>query len=231
MQTADTNHAMATASPAPIEVRQPVETLRHPKGIYRALLPIQGGVEQVVHFYPDLTYRLQERYSKSRDSIVTTTGTWAPSNGFIWLYKEQVVRGRYQWVNDALHYYSPVTEKRYPMEQPPDILARPVWKEKRKSGVHLYGIGNEPFWNIELRDSVHFRLADWSANVSLPLQSSTPGRDSSVYLAGNDSLSLRLTIFSYYCSDGMSDFIYRNAIRIVYNGKKFEGCGVQFRAD
>jgi uncharacterized membrane protein len=208
----------------------PIPRIKKPTGIYRFLLPYEGG-DKILHtvaFYPD-SYRLQEEYPGKKDSIVVTEGTWAPSEGYIWLYKDQIVRGRYTWKGDTLQYYSPQMKKAFSMEKLSPAVANAVWQTKKKAGTQLYGVGNEPFWSVELtgNDSLVLNMPDWTAPLSLKLAATTPAKDSTVYTAGNDSLSV--TVYPFFCNDGMSDFLYTRRVKVVYHGQTYRGCGEVLR--
>ena len=222
----DSNLAVDTSTPiTPVPVEPKVKS---PKGIYQVSLPMEGGVEHTVAFYSNNTYQLQEKYKN--DSVVITTGNWSPSNGYIWLYKDQVVYSRYTWSGNQLRYFSPVLKKNWGMRHLQDVLQTKTWQNKKGEGVIVFAIGNEPFWNAEVndKDSISFQLADWATGLKLKLLSSENNKDSAVFIAQNDSTSLRLVVFPYFCSDGMSDMIYKNRIRLQYNNKVYTGCGVNF---
>lgn len=212
--------------PAPQKVKQPA-------GIYRFLLPYEGiKIEHTVQFYPNHTYVLQEKYpEKGGDSITTARGTWAPSNGAIWLYQDEVVRARYKWAGDVLQYYNPQSKKEYPLEQHPAASENGKWQAMGKAGVVVYGVGNEPFWNISLdkADSLTFHLADWKTPVKLKVDSVSAARDSTLYLAHTDSLAVRFTLYPQFCSDGMSDYIYPHKVKVQYGSTTYRGCGMVFR--
>ena len=121
----------------------------------------------------------------------------------------------YQWKENDLHYYSPAMKKSYGMQPMTDVLNNKVWKDKPSQGIALFGIGNEPFWSVEVnrQDSLVFQLSDWDRPLRLKIASFTAGRDSSIYLAQNDSVTVRLLVYPFFCSDGMSDHVYKNRIR------------------
>lgn len=204
-----------------------VQPIKKPTGIYQTTLPFDKKMEQTVMFNKDLTYRLEEKYP-DRDSIVITEGTWSPSDGYIWLYKDQIVRSRYKWNGDKLQYYSPQLKKNYTMNALRDVMQNDPWKNKAEEGVVVYGIGTEPFWKIEYskKDTISFSLADWEHPVKMKIDSAFNSKDSTVYIAQKDSAKIHLTIFPYFCSDGMSDFIYRNKIKVQYNQQVYYGCGM-----
>jgi uncharacterized membrane protein len=232
----DTSHLQATgtysaaAKTDPLPIKQPKQ-VPEPKGIYHGLLKLNENVDQTIAFYPDYTYHLQEIYQvNKKDSIILTNGNWSPSDGFIWLYKDQVERGRYQWKGDTLQYYNPSSKKGITMNPVADIMETKTWLKKKKEGIIFSGVGNEPFWSIQyLQDSLEFSMADWSQPVHLKINQTLSTADSISYVAQSDSNQLTVTVYPYFCSDGMSDFIYRNKIRVQFNNQVYHGCGVKFR--
>jgi uncharacterized membrane protein len=233
MKTSNSYSAAAdTLTRQPIPRPRPV---KKPTGIYQTTLPFDEGVtiEQTVAFQPDNNFVLQEKYrGNNKDSVVVTEGSWSPSDGFIWLYsKDQVVRGRYVWKDNILHWVSPPQHKNFPMHQLKDVLENSAWQNKPSQGVVLFGTGTEPFWTVSLTrtDSLSFLLADWEKPLTLRLDSSSTKEGYTAYTAGNDSLKLKLTVYPQFCTDGMSDFVYRNRIRLQYNSQVYNGCGIVYK--
>jgi uncharacterized membrane protein len=230
IETHDTNTAsIDTSDVVPLNI---IKKVKSPNGIYRTILPFNGKMEQTIAFNKDYTYQLQEKYTNNKsDSIVITEGTWAPSDGVIWLYKDQVIRGRYKWEDETLQYYSPLLKKTFPMKSLQDAMQNATWKNKAKQGASFIGIGTEPFWNIELdnQDSLSFQVSEWKQPLRVKIDSSFNNIDSAGYIAQADSVQIRVTIFPHFCSDGMSDFVYRNKIKVQYNQQTYSGCGVLYR--
>ena len=209
-----------------------IRKLRLPNGIYEASLPLNKKVEQTIAFNSDLTYQLQEKYNTGdKDTVVILQGTWTPSDGYIWLYKDQIVSGRYRWKADTLQYYSPLVKKSFSMYSLKDANQNAAWKSKGKQGVVFLGTGNEPFWNVELdkNDSLSFRLPEMKNPMRLKVDTTVMNDNTVQYTAHSDSTQMVVTIFPHFCSDGMSDFVYRNKVRVQYNQQVYEGCGVVFR--
>jgi hypothetical protein len=204
--------------------------IKNPSGFYQGVLPYDdtSKMEQTVEFFNNNTFRLQEKYPGKKDSVVITEGTWMPSNGFIWLYKEQIARGRYKWKGDTLQYFSPPSKKTYTMHPLSDVMGNVVWQNKKKEGVLLYAIGNEPFWSVEFnnKDTVSFQLSDWKSPLKIKLTESTTSNDTTFYLAQTDSTQLKIMVLPYFCTDGMSDYVYQNKIQVQYNHQTYKGCGV-----
>ena len=227
---ADTNLSFAKEDVL-AEEPAPLPPMKRPSGVYRFLLPEEGGqkILHTVSFLPG-TFRLQEEYGDKRDSVVVTNGTWSPSRDFIWLYRDQVVRGRYTWQGDTLQYYSPRLKKSFPMEKLTSIRTREVWQQKKEEGAVLYAVGNEPFWSAEITtgDTLVVNMPDWNAPLRVKVQVDNTAADSTVYTAINDSL--QVAVFPFYCSDGMSDFLYTQRVKMIYKGQAYKGCGEKFRS-
>lgn len=220
-------------TPAPV-TGQKADTIKNPSGIYSFIMPFDKRykIQHTVRFYDNRSYRLQEVFFDGQnDSTVISEGTWAPSNGLIWLYKEQVVQARYKWKGDALQYFDPGTKKSYAMQKQTEILQNKVWQNKPAEGIVMFGIGNEPFWSVEFtnKDSLSFHLADWTGPVKMLITEKSATKDSSVFLAQNDSTLLRVVVFPYFCNDGMSDFTYEQKVSVRYNNKSFSGCGMLYK--
>lgn len=227
IQTNDANTASLDISDT---ISLPVaKRIKSPNGIYHTVL--SNKTEQIVAFNSDLTYQLQEKYLiGEKDSTVISEGIWSPSDGFIWLYKDQVARGRYKWKGDTLQYYSTALKKNFSMHHLQDATENSAWKNKGKEGIVVFATGTEPFWNIQLdsKDSLSFSLPDWEHPLKLKAVSSFTNQDSIGYLAKNDSAQIRVTIFPHFCSDGMSDYIYRNRVKVQYNQKVYNGCAILY---
>lgn len=231
IETHDANTAAKdTVNTAPLPLPA-VQQIKKPNGIYRTTIEAGDKIEQTIAFNSDFTYQLQEKYPNKKDSIVITAGNWTPSDGYIWIYKDQVARGRYKWKDNTLQYYIPQLKKSFSMTPLQDAMRNEAWRSKAKEGVIVFGVGNEPFWSVEYtnRDSISFQLADWSHPVKMKTDSSFSTNDSTGYLARNDSAQLRVTVFPHFCSDGMSDFTYRNKVRVVYNHQAYNGCGILYK--
>ncbi len=229
LHTNDSNAAnQDDTSPLPIP---PVRVIKRPYGIYQGVLHVNGKMQQTIAFYPDYTFQLQETYPvKKEDSVVRTSGNWSPSDGYIWLYKDQVVRGRYKWKGDTLQYVTPAMRKSFSLNHMSDAMDNETWKAKKKEGMELFGTGTEPFWSVAYQqDSISFQLADWTQPLHIKLSKTLRTSDSVAYYADNDSTHLSVTVFPYFCNDGMSDFVYSNRVRILYNNQVYKGCGMLFK--
>jgi uncharacterized membrane protein len=203
---------------------QPAAT-RAPQGVYRVVLP--GGVEHTLVFYNKHRYRLEER--TGRKEPLRTEGEWTPTGGDVWLYREGVVIGKYRWLGDTLVYG--LRGKEYPMEKVMWAMDNDVWRNKGKEGLEFFGVGNEPFWNVEVDEqrAISFHLSEWPAPRRFPPARPVIAGDSLQYNTANDSATLRVVVYRRFCSDGMSDFTYDQQVKVVYNATVYHGCGLLFK--
>lgn len=203
--------------------------VKKPKGIYQFIFPYDKTTKilHTIAFYPN-TFRLQEEYLGKKDSIVITEGTWAPSQGFIWLYDGHVARGRYTWTGDTLQYYSPRLSKKFSLTKQTPATANKVWMDKKNTGTILFGVGTEPFWSVEVnkRDSIILSMPDWTQPLRVKISNKNNEKNKIVYSAGSDSLEV--IVHPYFCSDGMSDFTYSNKVTVTHRGKTYNGCGMTY---
>lgn len=111
-----------------------------------------------------------------------------------------------------------------PIKSPAAIdvpVARPPVPQAGVGLVIYKAVGTEPGWALTVRRETMIYLGDYgSVRITAPTPAnfrSAPGR----YAAAQ----LTLTISTGPCSDGMSDLVYRQTVRLVADGKAFNGCG------
>lgn len=204
-------------------------SIRLPQGIYEGQVATPKQRKQTIQFFTDHRFLMQEEYTA--DSIVTTTGTWAPSNGAIYVYKNNLVWGHYQWKESNLQYLDPASNKGYALTRRESILDNAVWQQKKAAQVSLFAIGNEPFWSVEQLpgDSIRLLWAGTGVPLTLVQTQTTATSDSTVLVARSDSADVRLVVLNHFCTDGMSEAIYPNKVKLHYNGQVYQGCGVKYQ--
>lgn len=210
----------------------PIATTKLPEGFYRAQLPCPEcpkSLEHTVYFRRNKTYWMEETSLDDPATITQTSGSFNPSGGTIWAYKGQIVKARYRWGGDTLYYLLP-NNKRIAMQELTAATENDAYSKKKKKGLAFFAVGNEPFWNLEIRqnEQLAFHLAEWKEPLQFTNASLITKNDSLVYSATSDSSSLVAIIYNRFCSDGMSDYTYTHSIRVIYNGKTFMGCGIRY---
>jgi uncharacterized membrane protein len=203
-----------------------------PEGIYQVTLPCTDckGIEHTVSFDPDLTYHLEEARMGKTTEITTNEGHWRIQDEKIILYKGQTPIATYSWQGNNLVYERSMGET-LALHRLPSAGDIEVWRNKKNKGVEFFGVGNEPFWNVEIdeQQSIIFQLADWSKPQQYKPVTPMSSTDSSVYNTSNGSSNLRVTIYNQFCSDGMSDNMYNHRVSVNYNGTIYNGCGILFK--
>ncbi len=111
-----------------------------------------------------------------------------------------------------------------------DAVINPSWKQKQSEGIDFIGVGNEPFWSLEIDNEkmISFKLADWKKPVVVASQKPTITKDSTLYMLSSQGMPLRVIIYPQFCSDGMSDFLYQYKVAVSFKGSTYKGCGVMF---
>lgn len=182
-------------------------------------------------FNRDGSFRLEETVVGSASAQQQTTGAWKPAAGAIWLYRDSSVVARYTWRGDTLNYIDLKSSVRIPLRALPNAMDNTAWKSKGTEGIDVFGVGNEPFWNISIDEqkSIVFNLADWAKPQSFKPAKPSITADSTVYQTRNDSATLRVVLYNRFCSDGMSDNMYPVKIRVQYNSTYYEGCAVPYK--
>lgn len=208
------------------------KSTKTPAGIYQTMLPCADckGIEHTVFFNPDLTFRMEENKWGKKNGFTKTEGLWRANEGKIFLYKNDSVKARYSWQGDTLQYLQPDGHA-IALRKISPVIDNPAWQKKAKAGSQFYGIGTEPFWSVEVdkQKNISFHLAEWKKPMLFQAVTPVVSADSTVYSTLSDSATLRITILTAFCSDGMSDYIYNNKVKIVYKGQFYNGCGTAFR--
>ena len=205
--------------------------IANPNGIYQVFLPCTDckSLQHTIAFYANKTFRLEEEKWGAQNVLTKTSGTWALSNNIISLYKEQLLVSQYKWDGNKLSYIQ--KDKQHTLNKVAFAGENEVWSKKKDEGIEFFGVGNEPFWNIEIDEQkqILFQLADWGKPLAFkPTKPSLAG-DSMVYKTSNDSGLLQVVIYNRFCSDGMSDFVYNNKVTVSYRGNIFNGCGLSYK--
>lgn len=92
---------------------------------------------------------------------------------------------------------------------------------KPDEALQYRAIGNEPFWDLKIeKGSMAF---DHSGEVTAKANSFTtqPKKNGWRYIAKELTADIRFE----ECSDGMSEFTYKDSVTVMVGSQKYEGCG------
>ena len=207
-----------------------------PAGFYQGMLPCNGceGIQQTILFEGDNSFKLEEVNWGTKTPPKKLEGKWEKKADTILLYVKNKLAGKFRFHLDSLvtlfregKMIDADDMPRYLLLRKTSAGANTAWRQKGEQGIDFYGVGNEPFWNIEIDNEkmILFKLADWQKPVIVPIEKPKIYKDSTVYIIP-DSTRLRITIMNEFCSDGMSDFLYEQKIQVRYKGQLYKGCGM-----
>lgn len=196
-----------------------------PNGAYQGMYPCKGceGIQQTILFTADKKYRLEELTWGKSSLPKKTEGIWERKSGMIWLYQPGRTPLKFFLRKDSLF----TDSLQYALVKRELATLNPSWKQKQNEGVDFIGVGNEPFWSLEIDNEklILFKLADWKKPLIVPIEKPSVAIDSTVYDLLSQRNSLRITVYPQFCSDGMSDFLYQYKVAVTFKGNTYKGCG------
>lgn len=197
-----------------------------PNGAYQGMYPCKGceGIQQTILFTPDKKYKLEELTWGKSSLPKSTEGIWERKNGMIWMYQTGRAPMKFFLRKDSLF----TDSLQYALVKRELAALNPSWKQKQNEGIDFIGVGNEPFWSLEIDNEkmIMFKLADWKKPVIVSIEPPIVTKDSTVYNLSSGGSPLRITVFPRFCSDGMSDFLYQYKVAVRFKGNTYKGCGV-----
>ncbi len=206
-----------------------------PKGAYQGIFPCKGceAIQQTISFSADKKYNREEMQWGSVSLPKRTSGRWERKEGKILLYYNDKPIMKLRLKKDTLvnvETNSTVIKDSmlYVMTKRNLASDQSSWNKKRSEGIDFVGIGNEPFWSVEIDNEklVLFKLADWQKPVIVPIENPVMNKDSTFYSLPTEDSRLTVTIIPRFCSDGISDFLYEYKMIVRFKGSAYEGCGV-----
>lgn len=205
-----------------------------PAGAYQGIFPCKGceGIQQTVVFSPDKKYIREEMTWGSQALPKRIEGQWDRKDGKIWLYAGGKPEMKFLFKKDTLLNVEantvPVRDSLHFLTRRNLAADQSTWKQKQSEGIDFIGVGNEPFWTLEIDNEklALFKLADWQKPVIIPIEKPMITTDSTFYSLPFEKERLNITILSRFCNDGMSDLLYQNKVTVRFKGAVYKGCGV-----
>jgi uncharacterized membrane protein len=197
-----------------------------PDGAYQGMYPCKGceGIQQTILFTPDKKYRLEEVTWGKSSMPKKTEGIWEKQNGMVVMHQPGRPPLRFFLRKDSLF----TDSLQYALVKRELATINPSWKQKQSEGIDFIGVGNEPFWSLEIDNDkmIVFKLADWKKPVIVPIEKPSVTKDSTFYDLRSGGDKLRIIVYHQFCSDGMSDFLYQYKVAVSFKGSTYKGCGV-----
>ncbi len=104
-----------------------------------------------------------------------------------------------------------------------------IWEHAKLSGADFRAIGNEPGWNMEIRDQSEIILTtNYGAEkhvFDLPEPEIDKAARTTRYKVDQAGQEMILTITGEPCNDSMSGEEFESWVKVVFNGKTLNGCG------
>ena len=207
-----------------------------PSGAYQGMFPCKGceGIQQTILFNDDKSYQ-QEQLAWSKDAVLKASeGTWQRKEGKIELSQNNKTAIILMKKRDTLYAVNingvlVNDSSKYILTKRKLAANNAVWNKKRSQGIDFTGLGNEPFWTLEIDNEkfILFNLAGWKKPAIVPIEKPViDNEDSTLYNLKSDTTRWTVTIFPQFCSDGMSDYLYQYKVNINYKGTLYKGCGI-----
>ncbi len=206
-----------------------------PSGAYQGMFPCTDceGVQQTVVFNNNKSYKQEQVVWGGKTTPKTSMGVWQRKDGKIELLQNNKTSFILLKKKDTLFGISingvPVNDSsKYMLTKRKLALTNPLWNKKRSEGIDFAGLGNEPFWNLEIDNEkfIFFKLADWKKPLIVPVERPHITKDSTFYKIKTDTTKWTITIFPQFCNDGMSDYLYQYKVNVDYKGTLYKGCGI-----
>ena len=209
-----------------------------PAGFYQGMLPCKNceGIQRTILFTADYQYKMEELNWGKGTQAKMSSGTWEKEKGKFILYRDAKAVAEYKLVKDslintknngiAIHDSMSAQNVLFKKNTAPENAA---WKKRKADGIDIIGTGNEPFWSIEIdrEKLILFKYSVSQKPVIVPIEMPLITRDSTVYMVHTESgESLRISILSKFCNDGVSDHVYEYQMIVGYKGQQYKGCGV-----
>lgn len=195
------------------------------QGFYQGTLPCSGceGSQLTLLFHNKHLYKAEENTWGKKTVVKVAEGYWENPGDSIVLHGKDGGQMTFHQRNDSL-FLAGTGESTVVLSRQLSARDNETWQKKMKQGLKFYGVGNEPFWNIEITDrSIVLSFNGEEKKITLKLPSATEYKDSTVYSL--DGLN-RVVIYNRFCSDGMSDYLYEYKVSVTHKGQVYKGCGV-----
>lgn len=211
-----------------------------PEGAYQGMFPCKDceGIQNTIIFSPNKTYSREEMPWGSPARPYQAKGKWERKDNKIVLYANGKPELKFRYRKDTLVNVESNGNRlsdssKYILTKRSLASENKSWAQKKNQGIDFVGVGNEPFWSLEIDNEkmVVFKLAEWKKPVIVPIEKPYVKNDSTYYSLMSDNTAWSVTILPQYCSDGMSDFLYQQKVIVRYKGTAYRGCGVVLSAD
>lgn len=204
-------------------------------GVFQGVFPCVNcdGIQQTVLFYKDHTYAQEQIKWDKNEEATRGRGQWRINGNTIELFQNKQLVAEMIAKGDSLFATKisgiPLKDSgKYLITKHQLAGDQPIWRKKKLKGIDFVGMGNEPFWNVEIKGTlVSFKLMNWKKSIYASMGEMEKNIDSTAYYLKTGNKDWSLKILPHLCRDGMSDFIYEYKVEVIYDGKTYKGCGIK----
>lgn len=209
-------------------------------GYYTGIIPCKdcSNITRKILLLADHTFHLKDEFNGRQLPPEEYEGRWLTTNDQLQLLVNNTPGKRFAVTNRGL--------KEVSMTGAPIALYSNVylnrtmigadniaWMEKKAAGIDFFGLGNEPFWLMEIdkEKQISFLQVDSTQPAVFPYVAALQQNGQYIYNAKAPADSIQIIITPQFCSDGMSDNWYEYKVEARYNGVMYVGCGVKLSPD
>jgi uncharacterized membrane protein len=209
-----------------------------PSGFYQGMLPCKNceGIQRTILFSNDEQFKMEELDWGKGTTANKTEGTWEKKNGKFMLSVNKKVISKYRLAKDSLinieNYGTRIPDslsRQYVLFKKNTAPENRSWEKRKSEGIDIIGNGSDPFWSVEIDNEkfVLFKLTKSEKPVIIPIEKPVVTKDSTVYtLVTEAGATLKISISSTFCNDGISDHLYEYKMTVWYKGQMYKGCAV-----
>jgi uncharacterized membrane protein len=207
-------------------------------GFYQGMLPCKTceGIQRTIVFSDGDHFKMEEFNWGKGTATKKTEGTWEKEKGKFVLYLRNKAIATYKLVKDSLINIenNGITipdsmSSQYVLFKKNTAPENQSWKKRKSEGIDIIGNGNEPFWSIEIDNEklILFKPGISEKAIIVPIERPLITKDSTVYsIVTETGAVLKVSIYSKFCNDHMSDHLYEYKMIVGYKGQTYNGCGV-----
>lgn len=208
-------------------------------GIYQGVFPCTDceGMQQILFLKNNFTYKQSYINVDSNKVYSTSTGEWEIEGNRIILSKDNDYYISFIQRNDSLF---AVDIDRISIRNPEIYgLAKqkysgndPYWETEKKKGISFAGRGTDPSWLINIKDEViYFKLKDHK-NILISEKEKTESTDNEIiYHLSTNNKPWTVTIKDIFNKNGLSGDIYEYEVLVNYDGREYNGFGIDLKND
>ena len=208
-----------------------------PSGFYQGMLPCKNceGIQRTILFSGN-EFKMEELSLGKGTAAKQTKGTWQKLNGKFMLSVNKIVTSEYILVKDSL-----INIENNAVRIPDSLLKHNTlfkkksptgnlsWEKRKSEGIDIVGSGSDPFWSLEIDNEklIFFKLTAAGKPIIVPIEKPIVNKDSTFYsIVTEAGASLKISISSSFCHDGISDHLYEYKMTVWYKGEMYKGCAV-----